>query len=102
MGALSYFRKIYDLDTLDTRFTNPSSVPYKTVIEARDDPAAASKERAAKWNARTTSPPLWRTPEFYLWGLILYTAIPGMLWVGYNASNGRLGRIATLYRKTGR
>lgn len=92
MGALSYFKKIYDPDTLDTRFTNPSSVPYKTVIEARDDPAAASKERAARWSDRTTTtttPSLWRTPEFFLWGLILYSAIPGMFWVSYNASNGR-------------
>lgn len=89
MGALSYFRKIYNIDTLDTRFTNPSTAPYKTVIESRDDAAAASRERAAKWNARTTSPSRWRTPEFYLWYLIFFPAFPAMYWVTYTASRGR-------------
>ncbi|KAI1484432.1 MBOAT family protein [Biscogniauxia mediterranea] len=84
MGLLSFFRSIYDLDTLDTRFTNPSSTPYKAVIEARDD-AFASKERASKWNSRAP-PPKWNTPEFYLYYLILAFVIPYMFWVAYDAS----------------
>ncbi|KAK7750097.1 glycerol transporter [Diatrype stigma] len=86
MGALSYFRKIYNIDTLDTRFTTPSTVPYKTVIESRDDSAAASRERAAKWNVRTPPPSRWKTPEFYLWYLIFFPAFPAMYWVIYTAS----------------
>ncbi len=88
MGLLSSFWKLYNLDTLDTRFTTQSSVPYKTVIDSRDDPAAASKDRAAKWNGRTTRS-RWHTPEFYLYYLIVYPAIPYMLWIIYTASTSR-------------
>ncbi|KAI1500281.1 MBOAT family protein [Biscogniauxia marginata] len=84
MGLLSFFRSTYDLDTLDTRFTNPSSTPYKAVIEARDD-ATASKERASNWNSRAP-PSRWNTPEFYLYYLVIGLAIPYMFWVAYDAS----------------
>ncbi|KAI0383503.1 MBOAT-domain-containing protein [Hypomontagnella monticulosa] len=84
MGVLSYLRKIYDLDTLDTRFTNSSSTPYKTVIESRND-AAASKERAAKWNNRG-NPSRWNTPEFYLYYIYLGIVIPYMFYIAYDAS----------------
>ncbi|KAI1806543.1 MBOAT-domain-containing protein [Daldinia bambusicola] len=84
MGVLSFVRSIYGLDTLDTRFTNPSSIPYQTVIEARND-AAASKERAVEWKSRG-KPSRWNTPEFYLYYFILAFIIPYMFWVGYDAS----------------
>ncbi|KAI1384063.1 MBOAT-domain-containing protein [Hypoxylon trugodes] len=85
MGVLSFFRNIYDLDTLDTRFTNSSSTPYKTVVESRND-TAASKERAAKWNSRAP-PSKWNTPEFYFYGIFLCFLIPYMFWVASDASN---------------
>ncbi|KAI1761764.1 MBOAT-domain-containing protein [Hypoxylon sp. FL1150] len=84
MGVFSFLRATYDLDTLDTRFTNPSSTSYKTVIEARDD-AAATKERAAKGNSKS-QPSRWGTPEFYLYYLVLVLVIPYMFWVAYDAS----------------
>ncbi|KAI1138238.1 MBOAT-domain-containing protein [Hypoxylon sp. FL0543] len=84
MGVLSFFRKIYDLDTLDTRFTISTSTPYKTVIEARND-TSASKERAAKPNSKAHTS-RWNTPEFYLYYLVLILAIPYMFWVAYDAS----------------
>ncbi|KAF3013466.1 glycerol transporter [Neopestalotiopsis sp. 37M] len=84
MGVLSFFRSIYDLDTLDTRFTTSSSTPYKTVVESRGD-AAASKERAARFSGSTT-PSKWKTPEFFLYILLVGMAIPTMVWVAYNAS----------------
>ncbi|KAI5920699.1 MBOAT family protein [Camillea tinctor] len=84
MSPLSFFRSIYDLDTLDTRFTTPSATPYKAVIEARDD-AVASKERASKFNSRAP-PPKWKTPEFLLYFLTLSFVIPYMFWVAYDAS----------------
>lgn len=88
MGVLSYLRKIYDLDTLDTRFTNSSSTPYKTVIESRND-AIASKERAAKWNNRG-NPSRWNTPEFYLYYIYLGIVIPYMFYIAYDASRSML------------
>ncbi|KAI1375416.1 MBOAT-domain-containing protein [Hypoxylon crocopeplum] len=84
MGILSFLRKTYDLDTLDTRFTNSSSTSYKTVIEARND-TAASKERAAKWNSRS-HPLRWNTTEFYPYYLVIFLAVPYMFWVAYDAS----------------
>ncbi|KAI3318529.1 putative glycerol:H+ symporter [Xylariaceae sp. AK1471] len=85
MGTLSFLGKVYDLDTLDTRFTVSSTTPYKTVIEARND-TAASKERAAKWNSRA-SESRWRTTEFYLYYVIYAFAITYMFWITYDASS---------------
>ncbi|RYP71402.1 hypothetical protein DL769_004710 [Monosporascus sp. CRB-8-3] len=84
MGVLSFLRKTYNLDTLDTRFTNPASVPYKTVIDSRDD-ATASKERASRWNSSSTWPRP-STPEVYLYILLIGAAIPYMFWGAYDAS----------------
>jgi len=84
MGALSFLGKIYDLDTLDTRFTVSANTPYKAHLEARND-AAASKERAAKWNSRALKS-RWNTTEFYLYYVVLAFVVPYMFWVAYDAS----------------
>ncbi|KAI1298530.1 MBOAT, membrane-bound O-acyltransferase family-domain-containing protein [Xylaria venustula] len=87
MGAFSLFRNIYDLDTLDTRFTVSSTTPYKTVVEARNDATAASKDRASKWNSRpSSSTSRWNTPEFYLYYAVIIIAVPSMFWIAYEAS----------------
>ncbi|KAJ2984878.1 hypothetical protein NUW58_g5827 [Xylaria curta] len=87
MGAFSFLRNVYNLDTLDTRFTVSSTTPYKAAVEARDAAAAAGKERAARWNTPlSSSRPMWNTPEFYLYYAALVVTIPAMLWVAYNAS----------------
>ncbi|RYP61440.1 hypothetical protein DL771_010140 [Monosporascus sp. 5C6A] len=88
MGVLSFLRKIYNLDTLDTRFTNSTSVPYKTVIDSRDD-ATASKERASRWNSSSTWPRP-STPEVYLYILLISAATPYMFWGAYDASRSLL------------
>lgn len=84
MGLPSFLGNIYNLDTLDTRFTSSSSVPYKTVVEARNDPAISS-EPPAKAQSRAT-PPKWRTPEFYFYYAIFILAVPFMFWVPYVVS----------------
>ncbi|KAI0857513.1 MBOAT, membrane-bound O-acyltransferase family-domain-containing protein [Xylaria cubensis] len=86
MGVFSILGNVYDLDTLDTRFTVSSTTPYKTVIEARNDTTAASKERAAKWNSRPQSVSKWNTPEFYLYYVVFVLAVPYMFWIAYDAS----------------
>ncbi|KAH8159235.1 hypothetical protein CIB48_g9018 [Xylaria polymorpha] len=86
MGAFSYLGNIYNLDTLDTRFVVSSNTPYKAVVEARDDTATASKERAARWNSRPQSESRWKTPEFYLYYVLFGAALPSMFWVAYEAS----------------
>ncbi|KAI0845300.1 MBOAT-domain-containing protein [Daldinia vernicosa] len=84
MGVISFVCSMYTLDTLDTRFTNPSSTPYKTVIEERDD-VVASKERAAEWKSRG-KPSKWNTPEFYVYRFLLCFIVPYMFWACYDAS----------------
>ncbi|UKZ65499.1 uncharacterized protein TrAtP1_006698 [Trichoderma atroviride] len=84
MGVLSYLRKVYDLDTLDTRFTSSSSAPYQTVIDARGDSIAA---REAEIKARSSAPPpKWRTPEFFLYYLVFIVVVPYMFWIAYDVS----------------
>ena len=85
MGALTFIRSVYDLDTLDTRFSSSSSVPYQTVIDARSDPAA-TRESPARVQDRAL-PSKWRTPEFYLYYLVFLLAIPYMFWVPYSVSD---------------
>lgn len=84
MGALSFVRNVYDLDTLDTRFTNSASVPYQTVIDARSDPAT-SNGTTSKWQGKAQRSK-WNTPEFYIYYLILGFAIPYMFWVVFDVS----------------
>ncbi|KAK4084223.1 uncharacterized protein Triagg1_703 [Trichoderma aggressivum f. europaeum] len=84
MGLLRYLRKVYDLDTLDTRFTSPTSVPYQTVIDSRGD-VVGEREAAAK--ARSSAPPSkWRTPEFFLYYLVFIFVVPYMFWIAYDVS----------------
>jgi hypothetical protein len=90
MGALSFLRNVYTLDTLDTRFNSSSSVPYQTVIDARSDPAAR-QEAASKARARA-EPSKWATPEFYLYYVVFAVAVPYMFWIAYDVSR----RTATL------
>jgi hypothetical protein len=84
MGAFSFLGRLYDLDTLDTRFTVSSATPYRTVLETRHD-AVASRERAEKWNSRAPKS-RWRTPEFYLYYVVCLVAVPYMFWTTYDAS----------------
>lgn len=76
----SFLRNIYNLDTLDTRFTSSSQVPYQTIIDARSDPAT-SREPPTK-----TSPPKWKTPEFFLYYVVFALAVPLMFWIPYQVS----------------
>lgn len=83
-GPLTFLKSIYDLDNLDTRFTNSSSVPYKTVIESRNDPAQ-SKESASKAHSRA-QPSKWRQPEFIVYLAYIAGVIPYMFWVAWGVS----------------
>ncbi|KAK6820520.1 MBOAT- membrane-bound O-acyltransferase family-domain-containing protein [Apiospora arundinis] len=84
MGVLSFLSSLYELDTLDTRFTTDSTTPYKTIVESRND-TKANQERAARYSGRT-KPSRWRSPEFILYYVILSYVIPYMLWVAYDVS----------------
>jgi hypothetical protein len=91
MGLISFCRSLYDLDTLDTRFTNTSSTPYKVVVESRNDPIA-SKERTAAFSGKA-QPSKWKTPEFIFYQAWIYCIIPYMFWVAYDASKSAFGSL---------
>ncbi|KAG5992432.1 hypothetical protein E4U43_003768 [Claviceps pusilla] len=84
MGVLSFFPKVYDLDTLDTRFMTSSSTPYRAVIESRNDPDAV-REAARKAQAQA-APSKWKTPEFFLYYAVVVCAVPCMFWTAYSVS----------------
>ncbi|KAI8719677.1 hypothetical protein NCS52_00749000 [Fusarium sp. LHS14.1] len=84
MALLSFIRKVYDHDTLDTRFLTPSSTPYQTIIDARSDPTL-KRDLASKERSRAR-PSKWKTPEFFLYYLVIGVALPYMFWITYDVS----------------
>lgn len=91
MGLLSFLRRIYTLNTLDTRFTTSSTVPQKSAGDARVDPSSSSREVPGKRNAvGDTQPPKWRTVEFYIYYFIFLTVVPMMFKVVYDMSKCKI------------
>lgn len=96
MGLFSYLRTIYQLDTIDTRFTNASNTPYQTVIDARIDPAQPYEKRDGPpqgvpvkldINGRPLAQPSkWGTLEFYIYYFVFLTIVPYMFWIAYDVS----------------
>ena len=84
MGLLSFLRSVYGLDTLDTRFTTSSTVPYKTVVDSRND-LNGRRKSTSKPDTRG-SPSKWNTPEFYLYYVVFLVAVPYMFWTAYDVS----------------
>jgi hypothetical protein len=80
-GPLGFISSLYDLDTLDTRFTTPSSVPYRVANDKREDDDKVADKRA--------DPPKWKSLEFYLYYLVFLTVVPYMFWVAYDVSRRR-------------
>ena len=79
-GPLSFLAGLYDLDTLDTRFTTPSSVPYRAAHDKREDDKVVDKG---------AEPPKWRSLEFCLYSLVIMAVVPYMFWVAYDVSRRR-------------
>ncbi|POS85866.1 hypothetical protein EPUL_001934 [Erysiphe pulchra] len=94
MSLLSYIRSLYLLDTLDTRFTNSSSTPYKTVIEARKHASGPEKDHSIHGEGVRTDfsgrpiaqPSKWKTKEFYLYYVVFIVIVPYMFWVAFDVS----------------
>ncbi|KAK0630078.1 glycerol uptake protein [Bombardia bombarda] len=90
-------RSFFDLDSLDTRFTTPSSVPYKpktadsttdlnnSRIGKRDD--VLGRGSGGRPDQRDAPPPsMWATKEFYFYYAMLGFIIPYMFWIVYTVS----------------
>ncbi|KAK4454828.1 glycerol uptake protein 1 [Podospora aff. communis PSN243] len=87
-GLLSFLRSVYDLDTIDTRLTTPSSVPYsaKSAVTADEGRNKKDDKRSASPQTAQTSPSRWLTPEFLLYYFLLSFIIPSMFWIAYSVS----------------
>ena len=89
MNLLHYARKLYSLDTLDTRLTTSSKAPPPHFDPARPSPEEASynKGRSGAGDlAKGASPPRWRSPEFIYHGLVFLVAVPLMFKTAYDVS----------------
>ncbi|PYI12757.1 putative glycerol:H+ symporter [Aspergillus sclerotiicarbonarius CBS 121057] len=74
-SVLSWFRRLYSLDTLDTRLTVSSTTPPKAAADTRP---ASARDARAQAIARNASPPKWQTPEFYVYYIVFLIAVPLM------------------------
>ncbi|OJI98623.1 hypothetical protein ASPVEDRAFT_80262 [Aspergillus versicolor CBS 583.65] len=76
LSVLAWFRRLYSLDTLDTRFTVPANTPIKAAAEdTRSGPAKDARSNAV---ASGASPSKWGTLEFYVYYVVFLIAVPLM------------------------
>ncbi|KAL3452412.1 MBOAT, membrane-bound O-acyltransferase family-domain-containing protein [Aspergillus insuetus] len=76
LSLLSWFRRLYSLDTLDTRFTVPANTPVK--VAAEDTRSGSAKDARSNTVANNASPSKWGTPEFFFYYIIFLIAVPLM------------------------
>lgn len=96
MALLYYVKRIYSLDTLDTRFTVSSKAPLQyTSSEHAVNPSnpaltsdGTSNTRAIPARLPQTQPSRWRTPEYYFYYFCFITIVPLMFKVPYDVSKG--------------
>lgn len=79
MTLLSFFRELYSLETLDTRFGGSSRTPPKVDDSAPRKPSGKDvREPTDLPQGASTSK--WNTPEFYFYGLVFLVCVPQMYW----------------------
>ncbi|KAK4459602.1 putative glycerol transporter protein [Cladorrhinum samala] len=83
-GVSTLVAKIYDLDTLDTRFTTPSGVPYRAIVDSRE--VDKREKQLSPLRGAAVEESRWGTPEFWLYSLVIAVALPAMFWVAYDVS----------------
>ena len=87
MSLLSYGQKLFSLDTLDTRFISSSKPPANATPQI--DPAKPSPNegasihiRGGRGQSKATNgahPPLWGTPEFIVYGVVVFGSVAMMV-----------------------
>ncbi|KKA26191.1 hypothetical protein TD95_000071 [Thielaviopsis punctulata] len=81
----AYARQIYTLDTLDTRFTTPSTVPYSTHAKEYNDPVA-KRERESKYTKNLPPQPRWPSLEFVAYRIVVMLAVLAIYWIPFAVS----------------
>ncbi|KAH3992911.1 hypothetical protein HBI56_199310 [Parastagonospora nodorum] len=89
--ALRFFRQLYSLDTLDTRFVVPATAPPKEALrDAELDPAGPlpteNGNRKSRGSGDNIQPARWNTPEFYVYYVTISASIFMMLKLPYDCS----------------
>lgn len=83
-SLFAWLRRLYSLDTLDTRFTTSATTPANAI----DSRPPAAKDARANAVAQSARAPLWRTPEFFVYYLFFITLVPLMFKTVIDASKG--------------
>lgn len=83
-----WLRRLYSLDTLDTRFTASADTPSRVAGDARPP---SEKDARANAIAHGASPSKWRTPEFYFYYFVHLTVVPMMFKTAMDVSQGMYG-----------
>ncbi len=100
MPLVYYIKRLYALDTLDTRFTVSSKTPLQQTANEHaidaSSPALTSNELAENSQRRRlpqeAQPSKWRTPEYYFYYFCFITIVPLMFYVPYSVSKGVVSR----------
>jgi hypothetical protein len=84
--ALQFFRQLYSLDTLDTRFVVPATAPPKEALrDAELDPVGPLPTQDGKGKSRdvrdNVQPSRWNTPEFYVYYVSISASIFAMFYL---------------------
>ncbi|KAI9730137.1 MAG: hypothetical protein M1834_006130 [Cirrosporium novae-zelandiae] len=83
MRILYAIRRLFSLNTLDTRFTTSSSTPPRD----RDRVSNTNQnERDRQKNRLGVKPPLWKTPEFCVYIVLVVAAVLSMVKTGMDIS----------------
>ena len=105
MGCFQFWRKLYSLETLDTRFVTPSNTPLGTAASFELNPTRIGTSEQQNATASSSgpprsglppsaTPPLWDTVEFYVYYFLFVTIVPLMCYVAYSVSKRRSDRLA--------
>ena len=104
MSLLYWVRRLYSLDTLDTRFT-PSANPLRAVSESQPQlsqigpSAATGKYGRSRAPADSASQSRWKTPEFFVYYLVFIILVPLMFKTVIDVSQGQYPK-TQLHRST--
>jgi hypothetical protein len=92
--SLYDLRRLFALETLDTRFFVPATAPPRDALEeaalSTTKPSPAQNGPSKGKDSRDSSePPRWKTPEFFLYYLVFIICVPLMFKAVLDVSKGR-------------
>lgn len=91
MSSSYYLKRLYSLDTLDTRFTHSAKVPIQVTASKHgidiSKPAVADNGRAER--RQDVHPSRWNTLEYFFYYFVFLTIVPLMFYVPYSISKGK-------------